>query len=93
VESVVSAALIVLVVRTRRPFFLSRPSGALLAATIAVVAGTVLLPLTPFGAALGFVHLPGLFFLLLGILVCAYMATAELAKRRFYRINGNRGDS
>jgi Mg2+-importing ATPase len=93
VESVVSAALIVLVVRTRRPFFRSWPSRALLATTLAVVSGTVVLPLTPFAAELGFVPLPGLFFLLLGILVCAYMATAELAKRRFYRINGNRGDS
>jgi Mg2+-importing ATPase len=85
VESVVSAALIVLVIRTRRAFFQSRPSRALLATTLAVVAVTLVLPLTPIGSALGFVPLPLAFFLLLGVLVVGYMATAELAKRRFYR--------
>ncbi len=36
VESVVSASLIVLVVRTRRPFFRSRPGKPLVAATLAI---------------------------------------------------------
>ena len=36
VESVISASVIVLVIRTRRPFFASRPGRALLASTILV---------------------------------------------------------
>jgi hypothetical protein len=39
-ESVVSASLIVIVVRTRRPFFRSRPGRHLPMATLAVVAAT-----------------------------------------------------
>ncbi|MEB3199621.1 MAG: HAD-IC family P-type ATPase [Synechococcaceae cyanobacterium] len=85
VESVVSAALIVLVVRTRAPFLRSRPSPLLLAATLLVVCGTVLLPFTPLAVPFGFVPLPRRFLLILGLIVAAYIATAEAAKRLFYR--------
>jgi len=43
-ESVVSATLIVLVIRTRKPFFRSRPGRYLAIATILVVAATLALP-------------------------------------------------
>ena len=84
VESVVSAALIVLVVRTRRPFR-SRPSRPLLITTLAVVAVTARLPATPVGAIMGFVPLTGKTYLLLGAIVAAYVISAELLKRWFYR--------
>ncbi|MCM3902200.1 MAG: magnesium-translocating P-type ATPase, partial [Pyrinomonadaceae bacterium] len=45
-ESVVSASLIVLVIRTRKPFFKSRPSKYLFMATLLVVIVTVILPST-----------------------------------------------
>ena len=85
-ESVVSASLIVLVVRTRRPFFLSRPSRPLAVTTGLVVAVTLALPYTPLAAVFGFVPL-GLQYLgpLAGV-VALYIVTAELAKRRFYRL-------
>ncbi len=51
-ESVISASLIVLVVRSRRPFFKSPPSRALLATTLAVVVMTLLLPADAAGGAL-----------------------------------------
>jgi Mg2+-importing ATPase len=85
VESVVSATLIVLVVRTRGSFLRSQPGRALLAATLAVAAATVVVPYTPLGAAFGFVPLPPLFLGLMGLIVLSYVASAELAKRWFYR--------
>ena len=86
VESVVSACLIVLVVRSRRPFFASRPSRKLLAATLGAVAIAVVVPLTPLAGALGFAKLPPTFLLLLAAIVGLYIAGAEVTKRVFYRI-------
>lgn len=84
VESVVSATLIVLVVRTRGSFFRSRPSRALLLATLVVAAATIAIPYTP-GTLFGFVPLPPLFLAMIGLIVLAYVASVELAKRWFYR--------
>ncbi len=84
VESVISAALIVLVIRTRRPFFQSRPGKHLLWATLAIIAVTLLLPISPLAAPLGFVLPPPVFLgALVGMLVL-YVLTAEIAKRIFY---------
>jgi len=84
VESVVSAALMVLVVRSRRPVFCTRPSTTLLLSALAVAAFALLVPFLPFAVALGFVALPVSFLgAAVGITVL-YMATAEGAKRVFY---------
>jgi len=83
-ESVISASLIVLVIRTRKPSFKSRPSKYLLMATLLVVVVTLLLPLTALGTILGLHPLPVSFLLLIGIIVVAYIIAAEIAKRVFY---------
>ncbi len=57
VESVCSAALIVLVVRTRKRFYRSHPSRPLLFATFAIVAVVLALPCTPLASLLGLVPL------------------------------------
>ena len=89
VESVVSASLIVLVVRTRHSLLRSRPSRLLLIATLFVVVATVMLPATRLGALFGFVPLPPIFLPILGLIVLGYVFTAELVKRWFYRqLNG-----
>jgi len=85
VESVVSATLIVLVVRTRGSFLHSRPGGALFGATLAVAAATLAIPYTALGAVFGFVPLPPLFLGLMGLIVLGCVLSAELAKRYFYR--------
>ncbi len=84
VESVVSAASIVLVVRTRGPLLASRPSRSLALATLLVVVATLLLPSTPLGRLFGFVPLPPLFLALLGLILLGYVLSAELVKRWFY---------
>ncbi|MEI6032105.1 MAG: magnesium-translocating P-type ATPase [Synechococcaceae cyanobacterium ELA739] len=85
VESVISAAAIVLVVRTRGPLLGSTPSRPLLLATGVVVIATLLLPSTPLGALLGFVPLPPFFLFWLLLILVAYVASAELVKGWFYR--------
>ena len=85
IESVVSAACVVLVVRTHRPMRASVPSRSLALATLVVVVAALLLPWTPLGRLFGFVPLPPLFLGLLGAILVAYVATAELVKRWFYR--------
>ena len=84
-ESVISAAVIVLVVRTRRPFYRSRPGKYLLAATLAIVAVTVALPLSPLAGIFHFEPLPLPFFLLIGAIVLLYVTGAEITKRLFYK--------
>jgi P-type Mg2+ transporter len=85
IESVLSASLIVLVIRTRRPFFKSPPRIYLSLATLLIAAFTVSLPWTPIGRLFGFVPLPLEFVTLLAGILVLYVASAEIVKRVFYR--------
>ena len=85
VESVISASVIVLVVRSRRPFIRSRPSRGLLVATLAIGGLTLLLPYTPLRGLLGFVPLQPQFLAALLCIVVGYVVAAEVAKKVFYR--------
>jgi Mg2+-importing ATPase len=85
VESVVSASLVVLVVRTRGAAWRSLPARGLVLATVGVCAAAVALPVSPLAAPLGFVPLPARFYPVLAAIVVAYIGSAEAAKRRFYR--------
>jgi Mg2+-importing ATPase len=86
-ESVLSASMVVLVIRTRRSFLRSRPSWQLTTATIAVACVTLALPYTPIGVLFKFVHLPWHFYVALAAILVAYIALAEVAKRAFYRLH------
>jgi Mg2+-importing ATPase len=83
-ESVVSASLIVLVIRTRNPFFKSRPGQYLLITTLSIAAAAIILPFTPFAAMFGLGKLPASFFIVIGLVVVLYIATAEMVKKVFY---------
>ena len=85
VESLATQVLVIFVIRTRGPATASRPSRALAATSLAVVAAAVALPFTPLAPRLGFTPLPPDFLALLAGLVVAYLALAEGAKRFFYR--------
>lgn len=85
VESVVSASLILLVVRSRRPFFRSKPSRRLLLATLGVVIVAVALPYLPFASILGFTPLPLAYLGAAAVIVALYIGSGEVAKRLFYR--------
>ncbi|CAA9890281.1 Magnesium-translocating P-type ATPase [Candidatus Methylobacter favarea] len=85
-ESVVSAALIVFIVRSRNSFFKSRPGKYLLTATFLIIVVTLALPYTPIAHLVGFQPLPLSLLALLGLIVMLYLTTAELAKHIFYRL-------
>jgi Mg2+-importing ATPase len=85
IESVISASLIVLVIRTRQPFFKSRPSNYLTRATLIVTGATLIFPFTPLGKLFGFKPLPFYFLFLLTVILGIYIVTVEAAKKIFYR--------
>ena len=84
VESVISASAIVLVIRTRRPFFRSTPGPYLILTTLAVIAATLLLPYIPTAAPLGLTPMPLSFLLLFAMILVGYVLTVEVVKRPFY---------
>jgi Mg2+-importing ATPase len=88
-ESVISACLVVLVVRSRRPFWRSKPSVYLLGTTVAIVVATLILPYTPVAATLGLRPVAPVFLLMLAAIVACYIAAAEVAKRFFYHRSGS----
>lgn len=83
-ESVISASLVVLVVRTRQSIFDSKPGKYLLMATLATIGVTLIIPWTPLATLLGFQPLPLNFVLVLGAIVVLYVTVAETVKRLFY---------
>ena len=84
IESVVTELLILLVVRSRRPFLASRPSSSLFWLTCAALAVTVILPASPIANQLGFARItPGETAWIFGILI-AYLISADLLKVRFF---------
>jgi Mg2+-importing ATPase len=86
-ESVISASMVVLVIRTRRSLFSkkSRPRKYLLLASLSIVGITIVLPFIPVGQVFGFVVLPPLYLPTIGVIVLLYVITAESAKKIFYR--------
>jgi Mg2+-importing ATPase len=85
IESVVSAILIVLVVRTRLPFFKSLPGKYLSAATAFILLLVLILPLTPLSPLFGFIRIPLTLYGWMLLVVICYVLAAELTKRWFYR--------
>ncbi len=84
-ESVISATLIVLVVRTRMPFFKSLPGKYLTIATLFVVLFVLILPFTSFAPLFNFTKLPLAFYGWMLLVISAYILTAEFAKKQFYK--------
>ncbi|HVW12488.1 MAG TPA: magnesium-translocating P-type ATPase [Mucilaginibacter sp.] len=84
-ESVISAILIVLVVRTKLPFFKSPPGKLLSIATVLVLIFVLLTPLLPVAGWLGFGRLPQAYYGWMSLIVALYLLSAELTKHWFYR--------
>ncbi|WP_255496380.1 cation transporting ATPase C-terminal domain-containing protein [Mucilaginibacter sp. FT3.2] len=84
-ESVISATLIVLVVRTRLPFFKSLPGKYLSVATVFILVLVLALPVTPFAVWFGFSRLSLAYYGWMLLLIVVYIIAAELTKRWFYK--------
>ncbi len=84
IESVVSASFVVLVIRTRRPFFSSRPSSSLMVVTLLVGLFTIILPFSPLSEPFGFTKISAYYLAVVLVIVGIYIVAAELVKKVFY---------
>ncbi len=84
-ESVISASLIVFVIRSRKPLFKSKPGKYLLMTTLLIVGITLIFPFTPLAVPFGFTPVPISFVLVIGMIVFLYIIGAEMVKRAFYK--------
>lgn len=80
IESTATELAVMLVLRTRRSAWRSRPGNALLASTAFVAAITLALPYTPLATDLGLAAPPGGVLVALGVIIVAYVAATEAAK-------------
>lgn len=86
VESLITQALIVHVIRTSRiPFLQSRASWQLTMTSLAVIAFAVWLPFSPMAPTLGMVALPPLFWPILLVTMLAYVLLTQAVKTWLFR--------
>ena len=89
VESIFTQTLIIHVIRTHKiPFIQSRASWQLIVSSLIIVAVGAWLPVSPLAGTLGFVPLPPLYWLLLAIMLIAYVILTQLVKTWFYHRYG-----
>jgi P-type Mg2+ transporter len=81
VESLMTQTLIIHVIRTNKiPFLQSRASLALTATTVSIMAFGVWLPYSPLASALGFTHLPPLYWPILMLTLLGYVGLTQIIK-------------
>lgn len=86
-ESVISAMVVMLIVRTARPIFKSKPNKKLVAAIIGVAIILIAIIYSPINTYLGLVQLPIKAFAALMSVSLIYALTAEILKKNFYKHN------
>lgn len=86
VESVLEQAIVLFAIRTALPFYKSKPSMGLTISALVMIAITLILPFTAFGAKFfKLVPIPGNILVLIFVVIIGYFATIEFAKRIFYK--------
>jgi Mg2+-importing ATPase len=83
-ESLLTELVVALVIRTRRPFYRSRPGTLLIAATAAMVVVTFGIVVTPLATFVGFVPLSAPVLFAIAVVTLLYVGAVEVAKRGFY---------
>lgn len=81
IESMATQVLVVFVIRTARPAWLSRPHMALTMTALAGLGVAVVLPFLPWAGLLGFAPPSAPVIGTIALLVAAYLGSAELLKR------------
>ena len=84
IESILSASIVVLIIRSKYPFYKSKPGKYLIVAIVLTAIVTIAIPFTRLGTIFGFVKIPINFLLILLLILIAYMALAEVTKKIFY---------
>lgn len=86
VESLFTQTLIIHIIRTNKiPFFESRASWPLIISSVVIVAFGAWLTVSPLANALGFVPLPPMYWLYLGLMLLGYGILTQLVKSWFLR--------
>lgn len=85
VESVLTELAIMMVIRTHRPFYRSRPGTLMLISTLVVMALTLALPSLPVAHIFDFVPLPARMMAALVAITALYVIASEVAKLWVYR--------
>ncbi|MCD9197460.1 magnesium-translocating P-type ATPase [Aeromicrobium wangtongii] len=85
VGSVLTEVGVLFVLRTRHPFFRSRPSGWLVLASVVVAAVAVALPYSDAAGALGLERIPAGLLAVVVLITVGYLAATEVMKRFFWR--------
>ena len=85
VESLATQTLVLFVIRTARAPWTNRPSLPLTATTLICVAAGILLPFSSLAHSLGFMPLPGAYFIFLFFATLTYLVLVEVAKRQLMR--------
>ena len=81
VESLMTQTLIIHVIRTNKiPFLQSRASWALTVTTLAIMAFGMWLPYSPLASALGFTHLPRMYWPILMLTLLGYVGLTQIIK-------------
>ena len=85
-ESLCTQTLVIFVIRTRRsPFYKSKPGKFLVLSCLSIVGFALIMPFTPIGPLFGFVQPPTAFFIILAMLIGAYLVLAQIVKNWFYK--------
>jgi len=84
VESLLTELFILLILRTRRPFFKSKPGRYMWISTLLVGLIALALPYVSTAELFGFVPLPPTTMLVLIVITVTYAAANELAKKTFF---------
>jgi Mg2+-importing ATPase len=86
-ESLLTELLVLLVLRTYKPFWRSRPGRGLWQATLVLIGITLLLPYLPYAGLFDFEPLPGSILAAVMFISVLYVVVTEWVKRRIYRID------
>lgn len=87
--SIITELLILMVMRTKRPFFKSKPAPLLLYFSILVGVFTLILPFLPFNQLLGIYPIDFKILISLLLLATIYIIVTEIAKHYFYNHRKN----
>ncbi|MHC1714698.1 MAG: magnesium-translocating P-type ATPase [Acidaminococcaceae bacterium] len=85
VLSILTELLILVVMRTQRPFFKSKPASILSYTAIGVGIITVLIPYLPFSSILNIEPIPPMILLSMFAIAAMYIVVTEIAKHYFYK--------
>jgi Mg2+-importing ATPase len=79
-ESIATQILVIFIIRTHGPAWMSRPHPVLIATSLCALAAALVLVVSPIATIFGFVPVPTGLTLTILVIVLAYLACAEIAK-------------